>query len=114
MTGCCERVSDGDAAGGGAGTPVFVREIDFSAEPTQNLVNGNNTIAGDTWTGADVGNASLFRTAAGSGLEFQNAAVSTVYTTATRSASRISIPIRSLLPTFEPWWTLYIEWFYSM
>jgi hypothetical protein len=86
-----------------------LREIVFANEANANIVNGNNTIDGDIWTGVDVGNANVFSLVNGSGLFFDANAANTIFTTATRSAARITIPLATLLPGFNPWWTLLVE-----
>jgi hypothetical protein len=117
--------SDDTFAGRVAGTVGFhsidvsqvgdriLADIDLSAYGDLTIINGANSIAGASWTGANVAAATIIALEDGTGLHFDAAATSTTFTTATRDATRISIPVGTLIPAWDPIRTYVIDMYVS-
>lgn len=86
---------------------------DFSTLANNTFADGAEVIGSHTWTAANVATATIFDIQNGTGLRFDAAATTGVYTTATRSAANISIPILTLIPTFDPIRTYVIDAYFT-
>lgn len=86
---------------------------DFSLLANNTFADGAEVIGSHTWTAANSAAGQIFDIQNGTGLRFDAAASSTVYTTTTRSAANISIPILTLIPTFDPIRSYMIDAYYT-
>lgn len=80
---CCTiPVVNGVPSGASSSSVIWrtVYEIDFSAEPSASLANGQNVFSdGTSWTVENAGSAATFRITNGNGIEFAAAAVNTAW-----------------------------------
>lgn len=89
-------------AGGALPTWASVYEIDFSAEATQAFTaDGSVLIDGKTWTVANKAAATTFGITNGSGLIIGPSTSNTEYSGANRTCPIITIPVSSLLSSFD-------------
>lgn len=86
---------------------------DFSTLANNTFADGAEVIGSHTWTAANVAAATIFDIQNGTGMRFDAAASSTAYTTTTRSASNIGIPILTLIPTYDPVRTYVIDAYFT-
>ncbi len=70
--------------------------IDFKAQPSQNLVDGANTIAGHTWTVENAAQASAFALVPGVGLRIASNTNANNLLATTRTCPLITVPLNSL------------------
>jgi hypothetical protein len=87
-------------------------DVDFSSLANNTLADGAEVIDGDSWTVANAAAATTFAIENGTGLHFDATTTSTIYTTATRTASHLRIAIGTLIPAYDPLRVYVIEGYF--
>lgn len=92
-------------------------DIDFSTLGNNTFANGTESIDGFNWTAASVSNATrtVFDIQNGTGLRWTapTSGAANVFTTATQSAAHIYIPLSTLIPTWDPEWTILVDLYFT-
>lgn len=82
---------------------AIVYDLDFTAQPTNTLVDGTEVIAGLSWTAANIASrTTLAEITNGQGLRMTHVTGSTSQLASADTAPRISIALSSLIPGYSP------------
>lgn len=81
---------------------VLVRDIVFSDDDGLTIVDGNNTIAGLTWTGANIASRTNTAEIDNTGLVLEHVNGSSSQIAGADTAPRVTIPLSSLIPNYNP------------
>lgn len=91
--------------------PQTIYEVDFTAQANNTFANGTEVIDGLSWTAANVASLATFDILNGTGLRMvagTNLGAANTYTTVTRNAPHISIPLSSI-PNWDGRFNIIIE-----